>query len=156
MEKLKNFFLQLDVDNSGTLTADEIEKAFKEINIGITDEELKQIWEGLDFHKDGQINYSEFLAAMVSSFNFEKEEKLWSVFNIIRENNGNKNYITYESLYNATKALNLNINESEVKKCFEKYDEEIDFETFKKLIMNSEEEDKRMSIRKKSSSKIKV
>jgi calcium-dependent protein kinase len=156
LERLKNFFLQLDVDNSGTLTVDEIEKAFKEINIGITDEELKQIWEGLDFHKDGQINYSEFLAAMVSSFNFEKEEKLWSVFNIIRENSGNKNYITYESLYNATKALNLNINESEVKKCFEKYNEEIDFETFKKLIMNSEEENKRMSLRKKSSSKIKV
>ena len=156
LERLKNFFLQLDVDNSGTLTVDEIEKAFKEINIGITDEELKQIWEGLDFHKDGQINYSEFLAAMVSSFNFEKEEKLWSVFNIIRENSGNKNYITYESLYNATKALNLNINESEVKKCFEKYNEEIDFETFKKLIMNSEEEDKRTFLRKKSSSKIKV
>ena len=37
-----------------------------------------------------------------------------------------------------------------------KFYEEIDFETFKKLIMNSEEEDKRMSIRKKSSSKIKV
>ena len=147
--------MQLDVDNSGTLTVDEIEKAFKEIDIGITEEELKQIWEGLDFHQDGQINYSEFLAAMISSFNFQKEEKLWSVFNLFKENSGNKNYITYESLYNAAKALNLNINENEIKKCFEKYNEEIDFETFKKLIMNSEDEDKRMSIKKKSSKNIK-
>ena len=154
IEKLKNFFMQLDVDNSGTLTVDEIEKAFKEIDIGITEEELKQIWEGLDFHQDGQINYSEFLAAMISSFNFQKEEKLWSVFNLFKENSGNKNYITYESLYNAAKALNLNINENEIKKCFEKYNEEIDFETFKKLIMNSEDEDKRMSIKKKSSKNI--
>jgi calcium-dependent protein kinase len=147
LERLKNFFKQLDVDDSGTLTVDEIEKAFKEIDIGITEEELKQIWEGLDFHQDGQINYSEFLAAMVSSYNFHKEEKLWSVFNIFKENSGNK--ITYDSLYNAAKALNLNINENEIKKCFEKYKEEIDFETFKKMIMNSEEEDKNMSMKKK-------
>ena len=157
LEKLKNFFMQLDVDNSGTLTIDEIEKAFKEIDIGITEDELKQIWEGLDFHQDGQINYSEFLAAMVSSFNFQKEEKLWSVFNLFKENSGNKNYITYDSLNNAAKALNLNINENEIKKCFEKYDEEIDFETFKKLIMNSEEESKikSMSPKKKTSGQLK-
>ena len=55
---------------------------------------------------------------MVSSYNFHKEEKLWSVFNIFKENSGNK--ITYDSLYNAAKALNLNINENEIKKCFEK------------------------------------
>jgi Ca2+-binding EF-hand superfamily protein len=156
LERLKNFFMQLDVDNSGTLTSDEIEKAFKEIDIGITEDELKQIWEGLDFHQDGQINYSEFLAAMVSSFNFQKEEKLWSVFNLFKENSGNKNYITYDSLNNAAKALNLNINENEIKKCFEKYDEEIDFETFKKLIMGSEEEDKNKSPKRKSSKQLKT
>ena len=142
INKLKQFFNQLDVDNSGTLTIEEVEKAFKEIDIDITDEELKLIWDGLDFHKDGQVNYSEFLAAMVSSYNFQKEEKLWSVFNLFKEGNKNKNYITYDSLFNAAKALNLNINESEIKKCFEKYNEEIDFEKFKKLILDSENEDK--------------
>ena len=142
INKLKQFFNQLDVDNSGTLTIEEVEKAFKEIDIDITDEELKLIWDGLDFHKDGQVNYSEFLAAMVSSYNFQKEEKLWSVFNLFKEGNKNKNYITYDSLFNAAKALNLNINESEIKKCFEKYNEEIDFETFKKLILDAELEDK--------------
>ena len=79
---------------------------------------------------------------MVSSYNFQKEEKLWYVFNLFKEGNKNKNYITYDSLYNAAKALNLNINENEIKKCFEKYNEEIDFETFKKLILDSELEDK--------------
>ena len=140
--KLKQFFNQLDVDNSGTLTLEEIEKAFKQIDIDITEEELKQIWDGLDFHKDGQVNYSEFLAAMVSSYDFQKEEKLWSVFNLFKEGNKNKNYITYDSLHSAAKALNLYIDESDIKKCFEKYNEEIDFETFKKLILDSEQEDK--------------
>ena len=142
INKLKQFFNQLDVDNSGTLTIEEVEKAFKQIDIDITEEELKQIWEGLDFHKDGQVNYSEFLAAMISSYNFQKEEKLWSVFNLFKEGNKNKNYITYDSMYSAAKALNLNINENEIKKCFEKYDEEINFETFKKLILDGETEDK--------------
>ena len=68
----------------------------------------------------------------------------------------NKNYVTYDSLYNASKALNLNINESEIKKCFEKYDKEIDFETFKKLILSSEEEDKNMSFKRRSSKQVKT
>ena len=139
--KLKNFFMELDVDNSGTLTIEEIEKGFKEINVGISEEELNQIWEGLDFHKDGQINYSEFLAAMVSSYNFQKEEKLWSVFNLFKEENKNKNSITYESICNAAKSLNLKINENEIKKCFEKNDKKINFDTFKKLILESESEE---------------
>ena len=142
INKLKEFFNQLDVDSSGTLTIEEVEKAFKKIDIDITEEELQQIWEGLDFHKDGQVNYSEFLAAMVSNYNFQKEEKLWSVFNLFKEGNKGKNYITYESLCSAAKALNLNINEDEIKKCFEQYHEEINFETFKKLILEPELEDK--------------
>ena len=142
INKLKQFFNQLDVDNSGTLTIEEIQKGFRQIDIDITEEEVKQIWDGLDFHKDGQVNYSEFLAAMISSYNFQKEEKLWSVFNLFKEGSKNKNYITYDSLYNASKALNLNINEDEIKKCFEKYKEAINFETFKKLILDSELEDK--------------
>ncbi len=104
--------MELDVDNSGTLTIEEIEKGFKGINIGISEEELNQIWEGLDFHKDGQINYSEFLSAMVSSYNFQKEEKLWFVFNLFKEENKNKNVVTYEIICNAAKSLNLNINEN--------------------------------------------
>ena len=68
------------------------------------------------FSKDGQINYSEFLAAMVSSYNFQKEEKLWSVFNLFKEQNKNKNAINYESIYNAAKSLNLKMNENEIKK----------------------------------------
>ena len=151
--KLKHFFFELDADNSGTLTLDEIEKGFKEINVSISEEELNQIWEGLDFHKDGQINYSEFLAAMVSSYNFQKEEKLWSVFNLFKEGNNNKSVVTYESTCNAVKTLNLNINEEQIKKCFEKYKKEIDFESFKKLILDSESDESTYGNSRRSSKK---
>ena len=39
------------------------------------------------------------------------------------------------------KTLSLNINKDEIKKCFEKYNKYIDFDTFKKLILDSELED---------------
>ena len=64
------------------------------------------------------------------------------MFNLFKEGNKNKNYITYESLLSAAKALNLNVNQDELKKCFEQYNEEINFETFKKLILEPELEDK--------------
>ena len=107
------------------------------------EEELKIVWGALDFHKDGKINYSEFLAAMISSNNIENEKKLLSVFNIVKENNKNKNYITYDSMSKAAKALNLNIDENELKQCFKQFDEEIKFEEFKKIILGDEEKEEK-------------
>ena len=142
INKLKEFFINLDVDNSGTLSINEIEKAFKELNIDINPDKLRQICKGLDFHEDEQIKYSEFLAAMASSNHFQKEDKLMSVFNLFKQGSSSKNHITFESMLSAVKALNLNINENDIKNCFEKYNEEIDFETFKKIIFDYEFENK--------------
>ena len=52
INKLKEFFIRLDVDNSSTLSINEIEKAFKELNINIDPDKLRQICKGLDFHED--------------------------------------------------------------------------------------------------------
>jgi len=79
---------------------------------------------------------------MVSSKKFEKEEKLTCVFNLLKENELNKNYITFESLSNITKALNLKIKEKEIKKCFEELDDKIYFEEFKKLILDEKKDKK--------------
>ena len=138
----KDFFNHLDIHNNGSLTCDEIKEGFERNGIKLDEESVEEIFNGLDFHKVGMINYSEFLSAMVSSNNFEKEEKLTSVFNLLKENEFNSNYITFESLLNAVKALNLNINEEEIKECFQEFDNEIDFENFKKLTM-SEDFDKK-------------
>jgi len=90
---------------------------------------------------------------MVSSYNFQKEEKLWSVFNLFKEGNNNKSVVTYESTCNAVKTLNLNINKEQIKKCFEKYKKEIDFESFKKLILDSESDESTYGNSRRSSKK---
>jgi calcium-dependent protein kinase len=139
--KSKDFFNQLDINNVGSLSLDEIKYGFENNGIEIDSDILQEIFEGLDFHGAGKINYSEFLSAMVSSKNFEKVEKLTSVFNLLKENELNKNYITFESLSNITKALNLKIKEKEIKKCFEELNGKIYFEEFKKLILDEEKDE---------------
>jgi calcium-dependent protein kinase len=143
--KFTNFFNKLDGDKKGTLSIDDLDNGFKNIGIKISDEELILIWEGLDFHKDGKVNYSEFLAAMISCHDFKKEDKLSSVFNLFKENKKNKNYITYESLSNVAKALNLKIDEEGLKKCFKEYNDELKMEDFKKLILDDEEKDDKLT-----------
>ena len=138
---IKNYFNQIDRNNTGTLSYEEICFWFQEKGFKISDNEIKMIWDGLDFHKDGKVNYSEFLAAMISSPNFEKEKKLSSVFNLFKGSKKNKSYITYDSMINAIKPLNLNIDENELKKCFREFDEEISIEDFKKIIMDEEEKE---------------
>ena len=139
IDKFKSFFNQLDWHNMGSLSIEDIKEGFEKNDIKIEDRVLQQIFNGLNFHKAGKINYSEFLSAMVSAKNFPKEEKLISVFNLLIENEQNKNYITFESLMNATKALNLDISEEEIKLCLKEFDDEINFEYFKKLILNEED-----------------
>ena len=137
--ELKRLFNELDVDNSGILTISEINQAFSQI--GIDKNDLQMIWDGLDFHKDGQINYTEFLAAMVSSYKFEKEEKIWSVFCYFKENNPNDDYISVESLLKSAKALNLSLDEKEIRKNFDKLeDKRLNFEDFKKIILGDKEQ----------------
>ena len=109
----------------------------------MTNEELQIIWKGLDFHKDGKINYSEFLGAMMSSNHEENDEKLLSVFNLFKDNKKNKNYITYQSMSNAVKALNLKIDENELKNCFKEFDEELKYEDFKRIIIGEEEKEEK-------------
>lgn len=61
--KLRNAFRTLDTDGSGTLELSEIRTAFNELNM--SEEEINQIFERIDFNGDGEINYTEFLAVTV-------------------------------------------------------------------------------------------
>ena len=137
----KNVFNSFDANNKGCLSKEDLKTGLEKNKIDIDEDTLDCIFKGLDFHNSGRISYSEFLAAMVSSKNFNKEEKIKSVFNLLRESEQNKDYITYDSLENAAKALNLNINRERIKLCFDKLNGHLSLEKFQKLIMNENFED---------------
>lgn len=147
--RLKELFYQLGTEKTGVISMREIKDAFGQIGIVIKEDELAEIYQGLDFHNNGRVNYSEFLAAMISSYKFEKEEKLWSVFNYFKDD-GEKEKISYDSFKSKVVAFNLTIDEQTIKDCFDGCKGGLmDFAQFKSLIIGDEVEVKR----KKSSEK---
>ena len=137
----KNIFNFFDANNKGALSKEDLGEGLKKNKFDIDEDTLDYIFKGLDFHNNEKISYSEFLAVMVSSKNFNKEEKIKSVFNLLKENELNNNYITYDSLENASKALNLNINKERIKECFKKLNGHLNLEKFEKLILEDHFED---------------
>ena len=93
----------------------------------------------MDFHCDGKVNYSEFLAATISTINFNKEEKLWSAFNYF--DTTDSGYITLDSVMDALKNSGVIIDEEGLKKAFselEKKGKKINFNEFKAIALGKE------------------
>jgi len=109
IELKKKIFLEFDKSNNGSMEKDEINEIFRMLRISTSEEELNIICDSLDFHKDGNVNYTEFLAASLSSEFFLKEEKLKFVFKFF--DRFNNNYITPQDIIKVTKYNYIPINE---------------------------------------------
>ena len=70
----------------------------------------------MDFHCDGKVNYSEFLAATLSAINFNKEEKLWSAFKYF--DTTDSGYITLDSVIDALKESGVVVDEQGLNETF--------------------------------------
>lgn len=77
---LRKEFRIIDKDFTGAISAKELEEAFKSTGRIITKSEIKDIINNCDYQENGKINYSEFLAATLSSKNRLSEEMLWALF----------------------------------------------------------------------------
>ena len=93
----------------------------------------------MDFHCDGKVNYSEFLAATISTINFNKEEKLWSAFKYF--DTTDSGYITLDSVMDALKDSGVIIDEEGLKKTFnelQKKGKKINFNEFKAIAIGND------------------
>ena len=70
----------------------------------------------MDFHCDGKVNYSEFLAATISSINFCKEEKLWLAFKYF--DTTDSGFITLDSVIDALKESGVVVDEQGLNETF--------------------------------------
>ena len=132
--KLKKAFEIIDKDNSGEIEYEEIPNIFKDLGIQASESELKSIFRSLDFHCDGKVNYSEFLAGTLSSLKNFKDEKLLSAFKYFDVND--EGYITCDSIITALKASNVAVDEVEIIDYFNKRKlKKINFEQFKTLVL---------------------
>jgi calcium-dependent protein kinase len=150
VSKLRDAFSAIDEDNSGEIEYSDIPKIFQELGIKASEEELKKIFDSLDFHHDGKVNYTEFIAATLSSIKFAKGEKLRSAFRYFDVNN--TGFITAESVIESLKRSNLVCNEDELERIFNQLkDKKIDYKEFKKIIY--EEKNKKDEMEKEAKEK---
>merc|ERR1712232_1261187 len=64
--KLRDAFMKMDKNSQGTITLAEFKQAI-ETHFHLDDEEVEKCFQAVDAANNGEIQYSEFLAAMVSS-----------------------------------------------------------------------------------------
>ena len=96
INELKIQFKLLDKSNSGYIYISDLILSLEEQGEKMNKAELEQLRVGLDVNKTGQINYSEFLAATISSQTFLTEEKIWRIFKLM--DHEDKGYLTIENI----------------------------------------------------------
>merc|ERR1719331_1858039 len=82
LKDLKEMFMQLDADNDGTLTVDEMKKGMIKAGIKEIPDNLMEIMKDVDSDGSGVIDYTEFLAATLSRRQYMQEDIVWSAFRV--------------------------------------------------------------------------
>ena len=80
IKNLKKEFQKLDTEGTGFLEIQHLHDVLKK-NFDISENELGQILDELDYLANQKINYTEFIAATIKVESFLTEEKLDALFN---------------------------------------------------------------------------
>jgi len=80
LKELKKAFYAIDYDHTGKINIDELDKAFKQCNINVSQEELKKIIAYSDDHGTGKIEYTDFIVASINQKKFIDKERLITAF----------------------------------------------------------------------------
>lgn len=98
---LKAMFTNIDTDNSGTITYDELKTGLAQLGSKLTEDEAKQLVEAADVDGNGSIDYIEFITATMHKHKLEREENLYNAFQYF--DTDNSGFITREELKTAMK-----------------------------------------------------
>jgi len=108
VSELKQTFALLDKNNDGTLTYKEIFDGFKQHKIAMS-EDLEATINALDTDGSGTIDYTEFIAAGMTTKQYMKKEVIWSAFRTFDSDGDGK--ITKDELRQVLKSEDLSEND---------------------------------------------
>ncbi|XP_058090878.1 calcium-dependent protein kinase 29-like isoform X3 [Magnolia sinica] len=77
---LKQMFNNMDTDQSGTITYEELKTGLSKLGSKLTESEVKQLLDAADVDKNGSIDYIEFVTATMHRHRLEREENLFKAF----------------------------------------------------------------------------
>ncbi|KAK4259001.1 hypothetical protein QN277_005381 [Acacia crassicarpa] len=96
---LKAMFTNMDTDNSGSITYEELKTGLARIGSQLSEAEVKQLMEAADVDGNGTIDYIEFISATMHRHRLERDEHLYKAFQYFDKDNSG--YITRDELESA-------------------------------------------------------
>ncbi|KAM0953974.1 putative protein kinase CAMK-CDPK family [Dioscorea sansibarensis] len=102
---LKEMFKNMDTDNSGSITLEELKQGLQKQGTKLTESEVKQLMEAADADGNGTIDYEEFITATMHMNRMDREDHLYKAFQYF--DTDNSGYITKEELEQALRAQGL-------------------------------------------------
>ncbi|GLT41786.1 hypothetical protein SLA2020_158290 [Shorea laevis] len=120
---LKEMFKGMDIDNSGTITLEELKQGLAKQGTKLTEYEVKQLMEAADADGNGTIDYDEFITATMHLNRMDKEDHLYTAFQHFDKDNSG--YITNEELEQALREYGL-LDGKELKEILSEVDSDND------------------------------
>ncbi|XP_021287531.1 calcium-dependent protein kinase 2 [Herrania umbratica] len=105
IQGLKQMFANIDTDNSGTITYDELKTGLARLGSKLTEAEVQQLMEAADVDGNGSIDYIEFITATMHRHRLERDEHLYKAFQHFDKDNSG--YITRDELETAMKEYGM-------------------------------------------------
>jgi len=96
---LKQMFMNMDTDNSGTITYEELKAGLAKLGSKLSEAEVKQLMEAADVDGNGSIDYVEFITATMHRHKLERDEHLFKAFQYFDKDNSG--FITRDELESA-------------------------------------------------------
>jgi calcium-dependent protein kinase len=141
--KLRSSFMNMDKNKCGTITLGEFKKCVEE-NMDIGDTDVNQIFAAIDSANNGEIQYSEFLAAIVSSRIHLYDDYLQTAFR--RFDTDASGFITFDNL----KEVLSDLSDAEIKEIMDEvnssHDGKITQQEFVDFIHKKEQEEREAEV----------
>lgn len=138
--EVRKTFESLDQDQTGKIDAQELANALKKADVDIPSKQIEMIIKEIDYAGNGQINYSEFLAATMTTRNLLNENRLLMLFKEF--DTDDTGYITRENLVEAFEKLERPLSKKEIEEIISQHDGskdgKISYDEFKTMMLGEE------------------
>jgi len=133
IQTLRLAFSKMDKNGDGQLTLEELREGLKEVpEIALKEEDISKAMAVIDSNQNGLIDYTEFIAACLQSYNYLKENHLRSAFAYFDKDNSGT--ISKEELRACLQSDDFTLDEKQINQLLSGVDEnndgQIDYQEF--------------------------